>query len=48
VKAKSRFSELAEKAESKAIGNCTEKGGGCNDFLADRNGFQLRFVHGGR
>jgi hypothetical protein len=36
-KGKKSFSELAEKAESKAIGNCTEIGGGCNDFLAHRN-----------
>jgi hypothetical protein len=27
------FSELAEKAESKAIGNCTEITGVCNGFF---------------
>lgn len=33
-KAEKSFSDLSEKAESKAIGNCTEISGGCKDFLA--------------
>lgn len=35
-KGEKSFSDLSEKAESKAIGNCTEISGGCKDFLALR------------
>ena len=33
-KGEKSFSDLSEKAESKAIGNCTEISGGCKDYLA--------------
>ncbi len=47
-KGEKSFSELAEKTESKAIGNCTEISAGCNDFLVDRMAYSPHLMHSAR